>query len=92
MHRCFRALLLLTIGCSAEQPRPADPITAINKAFATHQLVLLGDLHGSVEEHHRIGTHANLGGMRSSYCASDVETVLLEAANAAVSVAVVIPR
>jgi len=44
-------LLLLPLVGAAQEPTPTDPVVAINQAFASHDLVLLGDMHGNVQEH-----------------------------------------
>lgn len=49
--KLFCGALLLAVLCKAQEVRPEDPVTALTQAFSTHQLVLLGDLHGNVQEH-----------------------------------------
>src|SRR4051812_8863002 len=68
--------LLLTISCEAQEIRPSDPVTALNKAFSTHQLVLLGDLHGNVQEHRVL-----LSLVRSGSFSREVSNIVLEGAN-----------
>lgn len=69
--------LLLTISCEAQEIRPSDPVTALNKAFSTHQLVLLDDyLHGNVQEHRVL-----LSLIHSRSFSREVSNIVLEGAN-----------
>ena len=43
--------LIVPLGPSAAQIRYEDPIRAITKAFATHEIVMVGDLHGNKQEY-----------------------------------------
>lgn len=51
MNKLYFAVFMLTVSCGAQEITPEHTIVAINEAFDAHQLVLLGDIHGSVQEH-----------------------------------------
>ncbi len=76
MNKLYCAILLLTLPFEAQEPAPKDAVVAISEAFRTHQLVLLGDMHGNVQEHRIL---INL--IRSPNFSQTVSNIVLESMN-----------
>ncbi len=71
------AVLLSALSSVAQELTPSNPIDAINDAFSSHQLVMLGDIHGSVQDQRLLLDL--IGSRRFSRLAS---AIVLEGANA----------
>jgi hypothetical protein len=56
MKKPHLIVLMLTLSCYGQEITPRDPISAINQAFETHQLVLLGGPDGSVQQEQLVRT------------------------------------
>ncbi len=51
MTRICGLFLFATLVCHGHERTPVNPVGAINKAFKTHSIVLVGGTDGSVPEH-----------------------------------------
>lgn len=76
MLRWNCVILLLATVCGAQELKPKNPVTALNEAFSSHQIVLLGDLHGNVQEHRVL-----LSLIQSQEFSRTVGNIVLEGAN-----------
>lgn len=71
------AIVLGALPGAAQEPLPKNPIGAINDAFLSHQLVMLGDMHGNVQEHRLL-----IGLIQSPGFSQLVNDIVLEGINA----------
>jgi hypothetical protein len=71
------AIVLGALPGAAQEPIPKNPISAINDAFSFHQLVMVGDMHGNVQEHQLL-----IGLIQSPEFSQRVSDIVLEGANA----------
>lgn len=60
----------------AQELKPKDPVAALNEAFSIRQIVMLGDMHGNVQEHRVL-----LSLIQSPEFSRTVSNIVLEGAN-----------